>query len=81
VTSDPKERVAALCGWFERLAADPVKAAAEAKAFLEMAGDLYDEEHLDGAQYALVYDLKRSLQEPGMPATVELARRCLATMP
>ena len=81
MTSDPKERVAARRGWFERLANDPVKAAAEAKAFLEIAGDLYDEEHLDGAQYSQVYDLWRSLKEPGMPATVELARRCLAMMP
>ncbi|RPH44706.1 MAG: hypothetical protein EHM91_08080 [Planctomycetota bacterium] len=79
-TSDPQEKKAALCGWLERLAADPAKAAAEAKEFLEMAGDLYDEEHLDGAQYALFYDLKRSLQVPGMPATVDLARRCLATI-
>lgn len=79
-TSDPKAQIEALCGWLERLAANPEKAAAEAKEFLEMAGDLYDEEHLDGAQYALIYDLKRSLQEPGMPATVELARRCLATI-
>ena len=77
---DPKEQLAKLCGWLERLAANPEKAATEAKDFLEIAGDLYDEEHLDGAQYALIYDLKRSLQEPGMPATVELARRCLATI-
>jgi len=77
---DPKEKLAAFCGWLERLAANPEKAAEEAKDFLEIAGDLYDEEHLDGAQYALIYDLKRSLREPGMPAVVELARRCLATI-
>ena len=80
IPSDPKARVAALRGWFDRLVADPAKGAAEAKEFLEIAGDLYDEEHLDGAQYALVYDLGRSLREPGMPDTVDLARRCLVTI-
>jgi hypothetical protein len=79
-TPDPKAHLEALSGWLQRLADDPGKAAGEAKEFLEMAGDLYDEDHLDGAQYALFYDLKQSLKQPGMPSTVDLARRCLATL-
>ena len=79
-TPDPKAQIEALGGWLQRLADDPAKAAAEAKEFLEIAGDLYDEDHLDGAQYALFYELKRSLKEPGMPESGELARRCLATL-
>ncbi len=77
---DPKAQIEALGGWLQRLADDPGKAAADAKKYLEMAGDLYDDDHLDGAQYALFYELKRSLKEPGMPSTVELARRCLAAL-
>jgi len=80
MSTDPTAQRDALRGWLERLAADPAKGAAEAKEFLEIAGDLYDEEHLDGAQYALFYDLKQSLRQPGMPGAVDLARRCLATI-
>jgi hypothetical protein len=79
-TPDSQAPMDALRGWLERLADNPGKAAAEAKEFLEIAGDLYDEEQLDGAQYALFYDLKRSLKEPGMPEAADLARRCLATL-
>lgn len=80
ITSDPKPRIAALRAWFEQLVADPAKGAAAAKQMLEIAGDLYDDGHLDGQQYHIVYELGRSLKEPGMPGTVELAKTCLAAI-
>jgi len=60
----------------EELEANPEKGAAKAREFLDLAGDLYDEGHLDGEQYSAVYDLGRSLKEPGLPETADLARRC-----
>ena len=77
---DPKERRQALLVWLEELEANPEKGAAKAREFLDLAGDLYDEGHLDGEQYSAVYDLGRSLKEPGFPETVELARRCRAML-
>lgn len=63
--------------WLEGLTAEPPKGLAEAKRVLELAGDLFDEEHLDGDQYAAVYDVGRVLKEPGMPKLADLARRAL----
>ena len=77
---DPQERREALRGWLEELEADPEKGAAKAREFLALAGDLYDEGHLDGEQYSAVYDLGRSLKEPGLPETADLAHRCLSML-
>jgi len=76
-TIDPKARVEALRAWLQVVADDPEKGRAQAKEMLESAGDLYDEEHLDGDQYAQIYDLGRALRsaEHGDPA--ELAKKCL----
>jgi len=66
-----------LHGWLEGLTAEPSEGAEKAKEFLELAGDLYDEEHLDGEQYAAIYEVGRALKRPGTPLLADLARHCL----
>jgi len=57
---------------------NPAAGAPKAQEFLDIAGDLYHDGHLDGEQYSAVYDLGRSLKEPGLPEPVDLARRGLS---
>lgn len=80
MSATPEEQKAALHAWLEGLTADPPKGVAQAKQFLELAGDLYDEDHLDGDQYARVYDVGQALKMPGMPKLADLAHRCLKMM-
>jgi hypothetical protein len=77
MTPSPEERKTALHGWLKGLTAEPPEGLEKAKEFLELAGDLYDDDHLDGEQYAAVYELGRALKQPGMPSLGDLARRCL----
>jgi hypothetical protein len=81
MSKSPEERRAALHGWLEGLTEDPPKGVAQAEQFLELAGDLFDEGHLDGEQYSNVYDVGRALKAPGTPKLDDLARRCLKTLP
>lgn len=70
-------RLTELRGWFDAVIADPVRGAAQAKEMLETAGTLFDDGHLDGAQYHLVYELARLLMRPpGPDDPVPVARRC-----
>ncbi len=77
MTASPAEKRAALHGWLKGLTAEPPEGLDQAKDFLELAGDLYDEDHLDGEQYAAVYEVGRALKQPGAPRLGDLARRCL----
>ena len=77
MSGSPEERRSSLHDWLEGLTEDPPKGVAQAEQFLELAGDLFDEGHLDGEQYAKVYDVGRALQEPGTPKLADLAQRCL----
>jgi len=70
----PMEQKASVRAWLEGLTQEPPRGVAEAKQFLELAADLFDEEHLDGEQYAAVYDVGRALQSPGLAG---LAHRAL----
>jgi len=76
-SSDPAERLVALREWFQLLAADPVAGLARREPLFQIAGELYDEGHLDGRQYAAVFDLVRSLRTPEETEVRDLARRCL----
>ncbi|HVE42810.1 MAG TPA: hypothetical protein VNM14_23215 [Planctomycetota bacterium] len=77
MTPSPEEKRAALHTWLKGLTAEPPEGVEKAKEYLELAGDLYDEDHLDGEQYAAVYELGRALKQPGAPSLGDLARRCL----
>ena len=81
MSKSPEERKAALHDWLEGLTEDPPKGVAQAEQFLELAGDLFDEGHLDGEQYSNVYDVGQALKAPGTPTLADLARRCLKTLP
>ena len=77
MTGSADERKAALHQWLKGLTAEPPEGIAQAREFLELAGDLYDEDHLDGEQYAAVYEVGRALKLPGTPQLADLARRGL----
>jgi hypothetical protein len=77
MTPSPEERRAALRGWLEGLTAEPPEGAEKAKEFLELAGDLYDEEHLDGEQYAAIYEVGRALKQADTEKLADLARHGL----
>ena len=76
----PEERRAGLRGWLEGLASEPPRGLAEVKQFLELAGDLFDDEHLDGEQYAAVYEVGRAIKSEETSKLDGLARRCLAIL-
>jgi len=77
MSASPDERKAALHQWLEGLTVEPPEGIAQAKELLELAGELYDEDHLDGEQYAAVYEVGRALKQPGTPKLADLARRAL----
>lgn len=71
-SNDPQERLAALRAWLDLLARDPARGMENRNEMVELAGELFDEDHLDGAQYSAFYDLKRA--DEGKIA--DLAKRC-----
>jgi hypothetical protein len=77
MTPSPEERRAALLDWLEGLTTVPPEGVEKAKEFLELAGDLYDEEHLDGDQYAAIYEVGRALKQSDLEKLADLARHCL----
>lgn len=78
MSKSPEERRAALRAWLEGLAAEPPRGLADATHVLELAGELFDDEHLDGEQYAAVYDVGRAIKSEETASLAGLARRCLA---
>lgn len=77
MSGTPEDRKAELRDWLEGLTAEPPEGLEEAGKFRELAGELFDDEHLDGEQYSAVYEVARALKEPGMPKVADLARRAL----
>jgi len=75
--SDPAERLAALREWFQLLIVDPAAGLARRDRLLQVAGELFDENNLDGRQYAAIFDLVRALRSPENPEVRDLARSCL----
>ena len=81
MSKSPEERRATLRDWLEGLTEELPKGVAQAEQVLELAGDLFDEGHLDGEQYSRVYEVGRALKARGMPKLPDLARRCLKLLP